>query len=322
MEDLGLDACMHCGICRRSCPFLAKYGIVIGDVERLEELAYHCFLCGTCTRVCPEGIDGRHAVLSLRRKRVSESGGRLPEKGYAQVLIEKQNYLFKNYRRAAGQTVFFPGCSFPSFYPRTTRHLMERLEARGIGTVFDCCGKPLSELGLVKEEENLLARLKESLDRYGIRRIAVVCPNCYHYLKSRLAVEVVSVYAACEDLGIADQAAIEGDLFLPCPDRDSLEFFETIPISKDSRVRTAHEIPCCGAGGCASVREPDLASAMAGGLETPPETPLYSYCATCAGVFARSGRRNAKHLMSELLGIHEEPATKTSLLNRMKAKLI
>ena len=43
--------------------FLKKYGIDIGDTEKLKELSYHCFLCGKCTEVCPIGIDGRDYIL-------------------------------------------------------------------------------------------------------------------------------------------------------------------------------------------------------------------------------------------------------------------
>lgn len=80
------DKCVHCRICRENCSFLSKYGLDIGDTAELKELAYHCFLCGTCTQVCPLGIDGRAVILDMRRERVEENQGKCPEKGYALVL--------------------------------------------------------------------------------------------------------------------------------------------------------------------------------------------------------------------------------------------
>ena len=74
--------CVHCHICRKNCVFLEKYGIDIGDAARLNELAYHCFLCGRCSEVCPVGIDGRQVVADMRRRQVSEDAGAYVNKKY------------------------------------------------------------------------------------------------------------------------------------------------------------------------------------------------------------------------------------------------
>ena len=60
-----VSECIHCHVCQKHCEFLEKYGIDIGDTEKLKELSYHCFLCGKCTEVCPIGIDGRDYILKL-----------------------------------------------------------------------------------------------------------------------------------------------------------------------------------------------------------------------------------------------------------------
>ena len=104
------SACVHCHLCQKSCVFLGKYGIDIGDTERLRELAMHCFLCGKCTRVCPRGIDGRGVILEMRRQAAEENGGRPKEKGYGMLLWEKRDYCFRNYKNAEGKSVLFPGC--------------------------------------------------------------------------------------------------------------------------------------------------------------------------------------------------------------------
>ena len=112
-----VEACTHCHVCQNQCEFLKKYGIDIGDTEKLKELSYHCFLCGKCTEVCPENIDGREYFLNLRREKVEKSGGTLEEKGYGMLLKEKKDYIYRNYRHAQGESILFPGCNFPSFYP-------------------------------------------------------------------------------------------------------------------------------------------------------------------------------------------------------------
>lgn len=45
-----VEACTHCHVCQNQCEFLKKYGIDIGDTEKLKELSYHCFLCGKAQR--------------------------------------------------------------------------------------------------------------------------------------------------------------------------------------------------------------------------------------------------------------------------------
>ena len=70
--------------------FPDKVGADIGDTVKLRELAYHCFLCGKCSEVCPIGIDGRGTILDMRRTEVEENGGKCRRKGYAMLLLERK----------------------------------------------------------------------------------------------------------------------------------------------------------------------------------------------------------------------------------------
>ena len=143
------DACVHCGKCRENCAFLDKYEMDLGDVTKLQEHVYGCFLCGNCDRVCPAGISGRQLFQNLRRMQVRD--GKLEEKPYSFVLKEKKDYKFRNYRNATAGRVLFPGCNFPSMFPKTNRKIADLCKAKGIGTVYDCCGKPIAELGLYRD---------------------------------------------------------------------------------------------------------------------------------------------------------------------------
>lgn len=107
MKTTDVSKCIHCHICQKECLFLGKYGIDIGDTDKLDELAYHCFLCGKCTEVCPVDIDGRQVILDIRQKRVEKAGGNVPEKGYSMLLKEKEKYIFQNYRRMNGSKAFY-----------------------------------------------------------------------------------------------------------------------------------------------------------------------------------------------------------------------
>lgn len=312
------EACVHCHLCRKNCAFLEKYGIDIGDTEKLRDLAYHCFLCGTCGRVCPKGIDGREIVLDMRREQVEENGGRPAGKGYGQILWEKEEYRFRNYRNVRGKSALFPGCNFPSFYPGTTRHLASLLEREAdMGIIFDCCGKPVAELGMRKQEETIIKELDRRLEEAGVRELIMVCPNCYHFLKNRLHVQIVSVYEKLKELGMGQRVRGRKQIFPPCPDRGTLELLDQIRPFLTEEPDILGESQCCGLGGCGAIREPELAKRMSGQLGREGEIAVY--CASCGGNYARQGYET-RHILTEILGTRESADTKFSLLNRIKTK--
>lgn len=324
------EACIHCHKCRRHCAFLQKYQIDIGDTERLRELAYHCFLCGKCTEVCPVGIDGREYILSLRRQsRQSQTGKQ--DQDHRLLLWEKQNYRYRNYRHTAGKSALFSGCNFPSFYPKTTKALAELLSEYGIGIVYDCCGKPIAELGYAEDEEAIVKRIDERLREKGIEELVMVCPNCYAFLKDRLSVRVVDIYTKLAELDVRlenirwEQG--EKAVFLPCPDREKQEILAAIQqcvkraAGADSGLRPIEGAQCCGLGGVAGAKEPKLAQSMASAFSEEEKT-VYTYCASCSGNLTRGGCGDVRYVLSEILGVHEKADVKKSMLNRVKTKFI
>lgn len=359
-NGMAAENCIHCGKCTRNCSFLSKYKIDIGNIEKLQELAYHCFLCGKCSEVCPVGIDGRGIILNMRQEMV-EKAGKVPEKGYDMLLLEKKNYLFRNYRHGqtdcrngkqnvsaeeisdGGKSVFFPGCNFSSFYPETTKKLIAILKENEIGVVFDCCGKPVAELGLKEQEEKIITDMEERLKQSGITELIMACPNCYHFLKPRLkGISIISIYEKLWELGIGKE--IEGDIsvFLPCPDRKQKELLEKIEPFVAGEFKIITEVSCCGLGGCAAAKEPDLSKGMAGALKQAGYEIIHTYCGSCAGNLARNGYKSnacsgnvssgnscsgdscleVKHILAEILETEEKPDISHSFINRVKTKFI
>ena len=309
--------CIHCHICQEHCGFLKKYQIDLGDTKRLGELSYHCFLCGTCTSVCPKKIDGREVVMELRRRKIREAGGKLKEKGYGFLLLEKKHYRFANYKNVSSGSVLFPGCNFPSFYPETTRYLAELLKREaGMGIVFDCCGKPVAELGLQAEEQRILEGLEQRLGDAGVIEIVTLCPNCYHFLKGRLSIPVTGIYEKLQSLGLGVQIKETPSVFMPCPDREERELFHQIQAFSDRSLQAAEQCQCCGLGGCAGGKEKELAGSMC--KELRQEDPIMTYCASCSGSLARKGYQHVDHVLVKLLETGEKPDTGHSLFNRMK----
>lgn len=319
--------CIHCGNCTRNCVFLGKYSLDLAGFAQHPELAYHCFLCGECAKNCPQGIDGRAIALDMRRERISVSGGlpHLAEYRRLRPLVwEKRRYLFGTYRRAKPGAALFPGCNFPSFYPKTTKRLIELLRERAdMGVVMDCCGKPIYELGMEDESRRIRLTLSERLHRRGVTELVVLCPNCYYFLKSTLDIPVVSIYQKLRELGLA--RAMEAErfpMYIPCPDRASREMLSSLSPLLHGDVQPVRDIQCCGLGGCASAFESELSASFDARMRSANTAPVYTYCASCAGKLSRGGA-NVRHVLPELLGMDEAPANgRSSLLNRAKFKLI
>lgn len=255
-------ACTHCGACRANCRFLEKYGIDIGDLAEREDLLYHCFLCGECTAVCPERIDGRQMVIDMRRRQVKENGNKLKASGYEMLIKEKENYIFKNYKNGNTKSVLFPGCNFPSFYPETTKYLVQKLQEAGIGVVYDCCGKPIAELGMEQSEKIIIERLNRRLQDAGIEELIMLCPNCYMFLKPYLDVRMVSIYDKLQELGWGRMVEEDVTIFPPCPDRESKEILEGMRPFLKGKVELVDNVQCCGLGGCAARNESELVEEM------------------------------------------------------------
>lgn len=312
--------CIDCGKCTKDCVFLDKYDINLKEYASRPDLAFNCYLCGECRRVCPVDIDGRQLSLDLREKRIDE-GYNLYKDGYGPVLLEKRDYIFKNYKDVNSKIAFFPGCNFPAYYPDTTKVIIENLKDNfGISTIFDCCGKPLADLNVEKEHSNAKNRLNNRLKELGIEELILVCPNCYYYFKDHLDIKFSMVYEHHEIMDSLisedDSNEVEGMLFLPCPDKDNREIHKMLGKYVDySKLDEITDIQCCGAGGCASVKEKDLTKDLQDGFRSYSEK-TYLYCGTCAGMITKSNP-NVEHILPKLLSTDEKISTGIkSLKNR------
>ena len=233
------------------------------------------------------------------------------------LLWEKEDYKFRRYT-GTGKTALFFGCNFPSFYPETTRYLGKLLaEKADAFSVFDCCGKPIAELGLEEKETVILERLNKKLLEAGVREVVMVCPNCYAFLKDKLSVPVISIYEKLQELGLGNRIMEEQNIFLPCPNREKRELLKQIRPFLTAEPKILSSANCCGLGGCAALKEPELAAQMAKSAGSIQNTSVY--CASCAGNLTRAGGKNIKHLLVQILGREEVPDVRHSLWNRVRA---
>ena len=317
------EGCISCGKCTEHCVFLNKYGLNLAELEKRPELAYSCFLCGKCKEVCPVDIDGAAIALNMRLRAAQLGAQENAGPGYAALLLEKNPYKFSNYKKAHGKSVIYPGCNMPAFLPETMNKLELIADKHGMGIIYDCCQKPVKELGLNQDAENNLHRLKRYIEEYGTEEIVTCCPNCYKVLSSELDVPVISIFAKLRELGEGKKISIENiPMYKPCPERDGASFLNDIEYFIEGEIAFPYEdVQCCGLGGCAGVKEPDLAKKMTENVISGDQ-PLYTYCASCISSFRRKGKEDSYHLLPMILDVEENvPLGISSLINRIKRGL-
>ena len=320
---MDVNACIHCGTCTKNCVFLEKYGLDLAGFAAHPELAYGCFLCGTCKSVCPKGIDGAALAMNMRQAQVEQRGGQT-DPAYRGLLWEKNGYKFAAYRKAHTKTVLFPGCNFPSFFPKTTEVLEKLMQKHGIGVVYECCGKPVSQLGYEADTEANLQRMEQKLRAQGAEELVMLCPNCYHFMQGRIGLPMISIYDKLRELGEGQTIELEKvPMYYPCPDRAEKALFGGIrPFIQGEITEPFGNIQCCGLGGCAAVKEPELSAKMAKSAGQQGSEALYTYCASCISSFRRNGFLSAYHLLPMILGVDEKvPLGIQPILHRAKKKL-
>lgn len=285
--------CIRCNNCRRHCDFLTKYEINLKEFCERPDLAKSCFLCDKCFEVCPKKLSGRAIAQELRQANPGKHRG---------LKFLKQNYKLRNNSSRPSQTLLFLGCNYPGFYPKTCSALIDLCRARGIDFSVDCCKKPLVEQGEVGD----FSPIKKLLEQKGTKRLICACPNCYHLLKQVLDVEVISLYAFFKEAGVGEKLTGNLPIFFPCSDRLNREIFEDIKYFIEDWSEPYAEVNCCGLGGGAALHEPDLLEAKKKRLKELDQGCIYTYCASCSGIFGKYGLNNIKNLASEILGVQEE----------------
>lgn len=317
------QTCIHCNLCTKNCEFLKKYNLDLEGFSSREDLSYNCFLCGKCKEVCPKDIDGKEIALSMRNEKVKNNNHIIKDRDYNMILKEKNPYIFSNYKNSNKKSVLFPGCNFVSFFPTTGKVLINELKKYDIGVIFDCCQKPIYELGLKEDADKNLQPLREKIKEANIEEIIVVCPNCYYFLKERLDVNIITIYEKLKELNIGQIIKEEYmPIYYPCPDREEKLFFNTIKPFIEGEVKDSFKsTQCCGLGGCASSKESEIAVGFAKSVSLAEEEKLFTYCASCVGNFKRKGFLNPYHILTLVLNVKEEvPLGMKSLFNRAMFK--
>lgn len=301
--------CIKCNICKKNCDFLTKYDINLFDFISRPELRYSCFLCDKCRAVCPKDLSGGQIAMALRKHE---------PKGTFMTEFLKNNYKLRNNSKRKSKDLLYLGCNYPGFLPKTCEKLIDICGEMGIDYSIDCCKKPVYEAG-GKANISQVEKLCKDKD---VERLICCCPNCYHFLKGRIDVEIIDIYSFLKEKNIGNKLHEKANVFFPCSDRYNHEIFDSIKYFIDDYEDAFTDVNCCGLGGGASKNEPDLLEDRKNKLKAHGKDNIYTYCSSCAGIFKNKyDLNNVKNFLTEILGVEETPSS-DYFKNVMRYKLI
>ncbi len=313
------ETCTDCGLCRKECGFLEKYGSPKEIADRYDAttkegqvLSFECNLCRLCDAVCPFEVKPSEMLLEMRRESVDRGAGSFPEHT---VLLDYEkrgmSKRFTWYGLPAGcRTVLFPGCAMPGTRPARTRQLFESLRKQdpAIGIVLDCCGKISHDLGRESFFKAMFDEMTSYLLAQGVKEVLVVCPNC-HDIFSRCGngLNIRMVYEALPENVVAGVSKGQNIVIHdPCGVRFHTDTHTTVRrlvgmtgVSSQEMKHSAERTLCCGSGAGVNVLSPELADRwLERTWKEAGDCRIVTYCCGCAGRL--SGKAPAVHALDVL----------------------
>jgi heterodisulfide reductase subunit D len=169
-------------------------------LKEAADIIYQCTLCGQCTAWCARSRDiptnmmagradaveqgvapGKVAELSDRTEREHNPYGEPHAQRMSRLERKTRDALL---RRSRGTIGLWLGCTTLYHQPEMAESLFRIMEAsdteyRILGEDEWCCGLPQYKLGLRKSAAELAAHNVQAMEKLGIRKLVVDCPECY-----------------------------------------------------------------------------------------------------------------------------------------------
>lgn len=305
--DLFLERCTSCGKCKRVCPFLERYGIPSEIIRSKSESVFLCANCKACDMVCPESLLPSEALLSLKyllikQNRLSPEMIRAIE-GARKFAMRGHKAPFSYYSNE--RIAFWPGCSLSGTRPDLVRKIAEMLK---VGLALDCCFDPLFHNGDLDEVESASKRIKERLEKHGIKNLILGCTNCKKIfslympeIKTDHILEVLPERTSRPEHYMDLQAVY---LHHPCPSFRFDYIRERANAGLTPFVTTASQHPrplCCGLGGAAHSLSEELTDQYTERvIANAKGHPIVTYCMGCKNRFLKKGKE-AYHIVELIL---------------------
>jgi Fe-S oxidoreductase len=331
--------CFQCGLCDVVCPWnrvrnFSMRKIVrqatFGMTEIESEDIWLCTTCGMCPQHCPRDVQQIESGIALRR--IATEYGIFPEsvqpiRSIRASLVAEGNPLSEERKHRADWTeglsvqtfsegmdlLYFPGC-YPSYDPRlkkvarATAHILNQagVDFGILGEKENCCGESIRKTG---DEELFKQLAKENIKTfidYGVKKILVSSPHCYHTFKneySQFMVDFEVIHISQFLFELID----EGRIKLTKEYRKNVTYHDPCYLGRHNGIYEEpreilkripglelHEMPesredslCCGGGGgriwmetTKAERFSDLRLEQAKGIEAEVLATACPYCIT------------------------------------------
>lgn len=327
--------CIQCGICINTCSLLEKVGLTPGEIadmvlqgtsdEDTVRAIQCCALCGKCGEDCLVNLNPSEMMKAAREMLIQQ--GKINPEDYDVMLVDRDWNFFSIYNATYGvryddlaveacEVIFFPGCTLASYSPELTRATYNWLKQNGMQVGFTdlCCGKPLDSIGMTKEADRYLDRLRAQIQNSGAKKIITSCPNCETTLRHHLpGIEIVSIFPLLIEAGFQ----LDGDQVVTfhdsCPDRYDIKnptAVRKLFAGFEQKEMASHgkNTICCGSGGIVSMIDPDLCAEraqirMAEFTDTGADVCITS-CMACAHRLGRASEPGkVRHCLEYIFNI-------------------
>ncbi|MCJ7517097.1 MAG: (Fe-S)-binding protein [Methanomassiliicoccales archaeon] len=216
-RKFGVSACIDCGKCSWGCPVSHKTGefsprrvvenfLGTGNIP-MDKGLWDCMTCGMCSQLCTSGVSFHEFI---RETRPSIRRSIPPETTHSDILHIIQNLTSLDHIKPRtnnwmtsdlelderSSTLLFVGCT--PYYDVIFRHLRKDLleiprsstrllNSLGIRPrVLEqerCCGHDAYWLGDEERFRKLAEANVDAIERTGVDRVVVFCPECYVTLR-------------------------------------------------------------------------------------------------------------------------------------------
>jgi Fe-S oxidoreductase len=310
------EGCTQCRTCQIRCVFLREHGTPKDLADHLLgsgigiARAFECSLCGLCQAVCPMHLPLPDFFLAMRRAALKNGAASLaPYRSLLNYETVGASVLFRLFALPpGGDTVLFPGCTFPAAHPRTALALYRHLYTAdaALGLALSCCFKPSHDLGRQDFFASRFGTLRATLLARGVRTVLTACPNCFKvFTQYGDGLAVRSVLSALAENPPQGRTHVRGAAIMhtPCPLRFEKEVQDVaLKFARESGLdveKTRQEGflgACCGEGGAVGALRPDYAATWTRNVEKGAQgRTIITTCAGCAKFISRRSR--AIHLL-------------------------
>jgi Fe-S oxidoreductase len=303
-------------------------------------LPFSCTQCGHCEKICPETIKVYEIFDEMKKELQRISGSRPVLKSHYSVYFHQRisrTKLVKGSSKGEYRRAFMPGCSLSAYSPILVEKTFEYLKSidSTIGSITNCCNKPLQDLGHENSFKYQMNRFIEEISVKGIDEIIVGCQNCYDTIRKEYPeIKVKTLWHIFDKEGLP-KTLKESELLKksfaihdPCPVENTPEIKHIIrrlinklgcKIENDNVVSYTK---CCGLGAMAGVSNASLAKKVTNQrIKDLNNKRIINYCAACTEVMGQ-GNQKSYHLLELIFDtpVNREKSTLKKWLNRCKTK--